>query len=617
MSKKGKIVLVDDEIVNLEYNSTVLEEHGYEIKTAQNSKETFELLKNYPADILILDIVLKNESGLDILKKLRSDNQYEHLVIVMITGQLKSSDEQANGLELGANGYITRPVQKREFLARIDAFMRHKETVEALRKSEERFRKIIDRNPDAILIVEQDGKIKFANSAAEDLFKLSMDILLKRIFGYPMVIGEHTEINIVRKEEENVVGEMRTIDIDWDDKETFLTSIRDITDKKILWEQLVKAKDKAEESERLKTAFLANMSHEIRTPMNSIIGFVDLLQDKEISGDRHDVFLSAIRKGSERLLHTINDIIEISRIESGIVSMTLTPISLNKTLENIVEIFHAEILNKELQIRLINDVPKELDYIQTDINKLESILSNLIKNAIKFTPFGSIEIGCSVKDSKVKFYVKDTGVGIHKENMEALFNRFVQVDDHMTKVYDGSGLGLAISKAYCTMLGGDISVKSTKGEGSKFTFTINHVMVESEDKDQQNVSSNETLFRDNKVLIAEDDFSNFEYLKTLLTKRNNEVLWAKNGTEAIKIYKENKNLDLILMDLRMPDLDGFVATKEIKKINKKVPIIAQTAYALAGDREKALRAGCDDYIAKPIKKDDLFKVLNRHLPKQN
>ncbi|MBD3224855.1 MAG: PAS domain S-box protein, partial [Caldithrix sp.] len=242
MKEKETILIVDDEPTNLSTYSKIFKDAGYRVKTAKNSDETFSIFDQKTPDLVLLDIVLDDESGLDVLKNIKKDPAYKDTFVVMISAKLKSSDEQATGLEYGADGYVTRPIERRELIARVEAFLRHGRTLNNLRKSENRFRKIFERNPDAMIIVDIDGNIKFANPSAENLFKVTLDDLCSRSFGYPIIKGEHTEIDIVRRHEDRAVAEMRSIDIEWDDRPTFLTSIRDITARK-------KAEDEVRESE--------------------------------------------------------------------------------------------------------------------------------------------------------------------------------------------------------------------------------------------------------------------------------------------------------------------------------------------------------------------------------
>lgn len=254
MDTKEKILIVDDEQENLDIYSKIFISNGYEVETAKNSEDTFKKLKIYKPDLILLDVVLKPESGIDVLKELKSKDEYKNIYVVLISGVKDKSEEMAFGLEQGADGYLSRTIDRRELIARVKAFMKHKRTMDELIKSEARFRKIIEKNPDAILIVDKDGEIKFANPAAEGMFRLTMGELMSRVFGFPIVVGEHTEISIVRRDEGENYGEMRTIDIDWDDMDTFLTSIRDITDRKNAELSLAK---KAEELAKM-NSFMVN-----------------------------------------------------------------------------------------------------------------------------------------------------------------------------------------------------------------------------------------------------------------------------------------------------------------------------------------------------------------------
>jgi PAS domain S-box-containing protein len=385
---------------------------------------------------------------------------------------------------------------------------------------------------------------------------------------------------------------------------------RDITEKMEFEQQLIEAKEKAEESERLKTAFLANMSHEIRTPMNGILGFIDILNEPGISEDDRENYFELVKKSGERLLTTINDIIEISKIEANQTYLNFTDENLGEILQEHLRFFRPEADKKGISLQLLENPTHRLN-IRTDKNKLDSILTNLIKNALKFTLKGTIEFGCHQQNNQLVFFVQDTGIGIARERIEAIFNRFEQAEIGISRGHEGTGLGLSISRAYAEMLGGRLWVESEKGKGSTFYFSVNYVPASGE-KTQSSDENNgelEHLHNAGTILIAEDDAVSFSLLESYLSKENFKLIHAKNGQEAIQVVREKSDIDLILMDVRMPKLDGYTAIKEIKKINPEIPVIAQTAYALEGDREKALKAGCVDYIAKPLRKNELIQKI--------
>ncbi|MCF8303690.1 MAG: tetratricopeptide repeat protein [Bacteroidales bacterium] len=377
-------------------------------------------------------------------------------------------------------------------------------------------------------------------------------------------------------------------------------------------EQLIKSKEKAEESDRLKSAFLANMSHEIRTPMNGILGFADLLKEPKLSGDEQQQFINMIESSGERMLSIINDLIDISKIESGQMEVMITTVNINEQIEEFYRFFEPEARPKGLKLYRNKALPDEKAVQKTDRPKLQAILTNLIKNAIKYTDEGHIEFGYQVKGDYLEFYVKDTGQGIRQNRLKAIFERFVQADLQFNNDKEGAGLGLAITQAYVNMLGGDISVESDYGKGTRFFFTIPYSPAEIAGK-QNDVRNAET---DNAgklngltILIAEDEETSEAYLSKLLMKRCYEVIYAKDGKEAVDLLRKNPGINVVLMDIKMPVMDGYEATRKIREFNKEVKIIAQTAYALEGDRERALEAGCDEYISKPIKKEELLELL--------
>ena len=381
---------------------------------------------------------------------------------------------------------------------------------------------------------------------------------------------------------------------------------------------LKSAKEKAEESDRLKSAFLSNMSHEIRTPMNGILGFSSLLKQPGLTGHAKDKYIKIIEKSGARMLSTINDIIDISKVESGQMKISITEVEINEQIVNLHAFFNPEATKKNIQLSYKNGLKKHESIIKTDLEKVYSILTNLIKNAIKYSNEGKIEFGYKIVDNEdlkfLEFFVKDTGIGIPLERQHAVFDRFVQADIEDEHVYEGSGLGLTISKAYIEMLGGKIWLESQEGIGSQFYFTIPYIQSEEAEPKSKFVKPESTTDPQKmklKVLIAEDDEFSNTHLSILLKDISKEILHCNNGKEVIAICKDNPDIDLILMDIKMPVMDGYEATRQIRGFNKDVIIIAQTAYALIGDREKALEAGCNDYITKPINKMELFnKVSN-------
>lgn len=378
----------------------------------------------------------------------------------------------------------------------------------------------------------------------------------------------------------------------------------------ILNKEYLLAIEKAEESERLKSSFLANMSHEIRTPMNGIMGFIEVLQTSKPDSRQQERYLEIIKRSGDRLLTTINNIVQISRIESGQVAVVKEEINICDFMDYFHEFFKPEAEKKGVEVLVSCTCNKNKKVVYSDKNKLDSILTNLIKNALKFTENGSIVCNCNIEDELIRFTVKDTGSGIQKDRLEYIFDRFVQADLSLTRGYEGSGLGLSIVKAYVEMLGGEIWVESTEGIGTTFYFTLPHEAVAdvnintTPDEPSQGIKTKRKL----QILIAEDDEISYDLIRTILEQEGYGVIWAKDGQEAIDIF--NNEIDLIFMDLKMPGMDGIEATKTIRKTDQQIPIIAQTAFAFPGDKILAKEAGCNDYISKPILRKDLLRKVN-------
>lgn len=382
--------------------------------------------------------------------------------------------------------------------------------------------------------------------------------------------------------------------------------------------ELIKAKEQAEESDRLKSAFLANMSHEIRTPMNGILGFSELLKEPDLTGDQQQEYLSIIQKSGDRMLNIINNIVDISKIEAGLMTLDIKDSNINEQIEYIYTFFKPEAETRMISLTYNTPLPSSEAIIQTDREKLYSILTNLVKNALKYTARGSIEFGYDVATlndpSSIRIFVKDTGIGIPVNRQEAIFERFIQADIADKMARQGAGLGLSISKAYVEILGGNIWVESEENAGSIFYFTLPYnPQKKAETREQhQPPSEKSNYFKKLKILVAEDD----EVSEALITKYmlvfGKEILKAGTGLEAVEITRKHPDLDLILMDIRMPEMTGYEATQQIRQFNKKVVIIAQTAHGLAGDREKSIISGCNDYIKKPIDRNELRTLIEKY-----
>jgi CheY-like chemotaxis protein len=343
--------------------------------------------------------------------------------------------------------------------------------------------------------------------------------------------------------------------------------------------------------------------------MNGILGFTELLKMPGLTGEQQDEYIQIIKKSGDRMLNIINDIVDISKIEAGQMELFLSETNLNEQLEYVYTFFKPEVEGKGMELSYKNSLEGTSAIIYTDREKLYAILTNLVKNAIKYCDSGSIEFGYSVKNpgkeqaNILEFFVKDTGIGIPQNRQHAIFDRFVQADISDTRAFEGAGLGLSITRAYIEMLGGKIWVESTEGKGSTFYFILPYntvpVLKPTAYTAVPSMPVSKSV-RSIKILIAEDDETSATLIAMAVRSFAKQILRARNGEDAIEICRSNPDIDLILMDIKMPGKDGYEATELIRQFNTSVYILAQTAFGLAADKEKALKAGCNDYISKPI-----------------
>lgn len=394
-------------------------------------------------------------------------------------------------------------------------------------------------------------------------------------------------------------------------------SIMDISDIKKVQYELIQEKERAEESDRLKSAFLDNMSHEFRTPMNAIIGFTELLVSPYLTEKQRTEYYKIVQNNGRKLLRLIDDIIDISKLSSNQLQLHQKNFSLHKIMTDLYDTFAELVVKKhdnEVKILLIEPEECSCDLLFNDDQRIKQVLSNLLSNSLKYTSKGTIEFGYQIVSDNIQFFVKDTGIGIRKKQVESVFERFIQGDELLTRKHGGAGLGLSLAKGLVKLMGGQIWVESRWRKGSSFFFTIPLVVP----ADIGEIHINARTLRSNDwsnktILIAEDEELNYMYLQTLLIPTKANVKWVENGQKAIDYVNEYPDVNLILMDIRMPVLNGIEATKAIKSSNQNIPIIAQTAYAQPSEKDNYIGVGCDDFIPKPIDSKHFMSVLERFL----
>jgi signal transduction histidine kinase/CheY-like chemotaxis protein len=384
--------------------------------------------------------------------------------------------------------------------------------------------------------------------------------------------------------------------------------------------ELKSALRKLEDGKQLSSMFLNNLTHEVRTPLNVILGFSKLLYDENLSLEVRQNYLDIINKKGYNLLHLINDILTTSQIDSGELEINRTSCNINKLLSDLYKSLSNDERAKKNAALSINFVQSQSDsrsIVITDPIRLEQVLWNLLDNALKFTEMGSIEFGYRIDGTQIVFFVTDTGIGIEKENIDKVFERFCKiVANNNPTLYSGTGLGLSIAKELVGLLDGKVWVESEPGKGTSFYLTIPYIPVKSNFTghfSKSFLANNSLNLKGKIILVVEDDFISYQLIETLLEKSEAKLIHVKNGEDAVEVAKLTANLDLILMDMQLPFLSGYEASAQIKAIMPHVPIVAQTAHAMNDDKVRCLEAGCDGYIPKPIDPDEFMLTIGRFL----
>ncbi len=507
-------------------------------------------------------------------------------------------------------------------------------TEQKLQETEHRFKTLFDNAADGIIVGDKKGHIIDANSSfckltgytrEEILFKFIAELFSKQsLENMPLQFGLLKNGHSVISEREIVSKTGALIPIEMNTtlmaNNYYLAVVRDMTDRKKAEETLLLknkefmlAKKRAEESDQLKSEFLANMSHEIRTPMNGILGFSRMLGEEELDAEQQKLYIDIIENSSNQLMRIIDDILEISILETKQVKVVNNPLNLNRLFLELFTIYDRQAKMNKTPLYIKTGLNDERATVLVDEIKLRKVLTNLIDNALRYTNEGFVEIGYRLDEDMLSFYVKDTGIGIAKEKQRIIFERFSQAEKRLSKEYGGLGLGLSIAKENSELMGGGISVESVSGEGSTFTFTIPYQPVVASNSKQKGSlvsgSANESSFT---VLVVEDEEINYLYLETIIRKVDSAmvILHAKNGEEAVEMCRSNRDINIVFMDIKMPRMNGLEATMIIKEFAPDLKIIAQTAYSTFEDKQYALNAGCDDFLEKPINVELLSKIIN-------
>ncbi|MDP3452824.1 MAG: PAS domain S-box protein [Bacteroidales bacterium] len=521
------------------------------------------------------------------------------------------------------------------FLCIVNDLSERLEAETLLKASEERYRTLIENMNEGVLMTDNEDVILFANKRICEIYGYSQDELIGKI-GYKILehpdsaqivaskkdfrldgLSDSYEVIGVKKSGELINIAINGAPIRNNSGEVTGTVgiIRDITREREIIKDLISAKERAEQSDKLKSAFINNISHEIRTPMIGILGFGQFLTDPTLSESERIKYFNNVQASSQRLIQTVNDYMDIAMIVSGTVEINPQKLFIKTLVDKLAERCHSECRDKGLDFELVLPVNTSTDIIFSDEELLSKAIQKLIDNALKFTKKGKITFGYETNFGEVSFFVKDTGVGIAKDKLDAIFEVFTQEDTTITRGFEGSGLGLAIAKGLSLILNGTISVSSAKEGGSVFSVSIPYnganLAIQSKLPLQEKDKNPERPL----VLVAEDDETNSAYLEVVLKKAGCNTVRAENGREAVDICRKNPDISLVLMDIKMPVFSGLDATREIRKFRPVLPIVATSSFAQPGDEFHIMSAGCTEYFPKPVKPETLYRLVLKYTRK--
>jgi PAS domain S-box-containing protein len=640
-NKTLHILALEDSPRDFEIVRELLKDAGFDIRMyrVENEPDFISALSQNQYDLILADFNLPEYDVYSAIKE--AVRQCPEVPLIVVSGSI-GEVTAIELIKLGAVDYVLKdkperlPFTIQRAMEEVKEKRALKKTEDALRLSEIRYRKLHESMRDGFVFVNMEGTIKDCNDSYQQMLGYTKDDLLKRSYTeitpekwkdveskiiteqiIPNGYSEVYEKEYIKKDGTIVPAELRTILVknDKGENEGMWAIVRDITERKKSEEQLVIAKEKAEESDRLKSAFLHNISHEIRTPMNAIIGFSELLNDPNLIPAKRKSFSELIVQSSNQLLSIITDIVNISTIEAGQVKVTGRVTDLNNIMKQLYDQFLPKAQKQNISLNFMAPFTISDACITTDGPKLTTILSNLLSNAFKFTRQGTINFGYSQKENELEFFVEDTGIGISPIMHEGIFERFRQVEITASREYGGSGLGLPISKAYVELMGGKIWLHSEQGKGSQFFFTIPYFRVNKLLAQEKNSSTVIKKVPESikTVLIAEDEDSNYLLLEEMLSGLDLNLIWAINGYEAVEICKINPDIDLVLMDIKMPIMDGIEATQRILKFRSSLPIMALSAFTTEPDQKKMYASGCIDFLSKPFSKDQILTKISQQI----
>lgn len=654
LQAQGTILVVDDNEMNRDLLSRHLKKQGYSAELAENGRKAFEIMKTRRFDLVLLDMMMPEINGYEVLQMLKSDKAYNDIPVIMLSA-LDEIDSVVRCLDAGAEDYLTKPFEPALLQARIGSCLKRRQSDKALKDSTRRLNDIINFLPDATFVIDNKGRVVEWNRAIEEMTGVSAaDIIGKGDYEYsvpfygerrPVIIdlanmsneeldAKYSDIkrvgdtisgvgfvNSLKKGDLWFEGMAKVLRDSQGNAVGAIETIHDMTEYKETQFELEKAKESAEKANRAKSVFLATMSHEIRTPMNAILGFAQLMQrDPQLTPTQRE-HLNTISRSGEHLLALINDILEMSKIEAGHITLNPMAFDLQALLEDVEVMFRIRTDTKQLKF-VIHKPANMVRRIVADQGKVRQILINIIGNAVKFTHAGGIYVRVTTKPVEgsrllVSIEIEDTGLGISEEELDGLFKQFVQTSSGIS-TGGGTGLGLAISREFARLMGGDITVNSVVGKGSVFRVELYvepvGVLTDDAEGSLKHVLALKPQKEPSRILVADDKPENRRVLISLLSSVGFVVREACDGQEAVNVFKE-WSPDLILMDMHMPVMDGFEAIRQIRaaETGKRVVIIAITASAFDEMRHNVMTAGAEAFVVKPFRIDEVLEKIRQFL----
>lgn len=638
MDTKLNVLIVEDVETDAELLERELIKSGirYISKVVDNRSAYLEALSSFEPAIILSDYGMPSFNGMQAL--LLREKMLPDVPFILVTGA-NNEEIAVECMKAGADDYILKNNLTRlghAFKSALDK----KAIVRANKESDEKLRilsRAVEQNPALILITDTNGNIEYVNPkftqttgyAQEEVLGKNPRLLksgnqnarlYSDLWNTVLSGNEWTGELLNRKKNGDLFWEFATISplLNPEGDITHLVGImEDITEKRRMLVDLIVAKEKAEAGDKLKTAFIKNISHEVRTPLSTIVGFIDMLQNPDISDETRLSFNQIIKKSSNRLLNTITNYMDISIIVSGNMEVHNTSFSLDKLLEEVKAEFKEACKEKHIKLTIQKPERDEDIYLNSDPELLHKIWYQLLSNAVKFTSKGEIKFGVREQAEGLSFFVSDTGIGIEADKSQLIFDYFMQADISQTRIYEGSGLGLSIARDLVKLLGGNIYVESVKNEGTTFLFTLTENKGDAVAERPGLKILKAGLQQNPLILVAEDDDFNFKYLDIILKRANYLVVRAVNGLEAIDICRKNKDVNLVLMDMKMPKMGGLDATREIRKFMPDLPVIALTAYVSPVDENEAVAAGCNEFVSKPVNRPKLLGLMQKILGNQD